>query len=146
MKDQQTHILIIDDEKNYLLVLETLLMDAGYMVTSLNDPESALAFLEDSEVDVVVTDMKMPKISGREVLEHVRKNYPHVPVLIMTAFGSIESAVEVMKFGAFDYITKPFSNDELLLSLQNAAELSRVHRRYQLLHENLEERYGKKRF
>ncbi|MCC8193032.1 MAG: sigma-54 dependent transcriptional regulator [Deltaproteobacteria bacterium] len=142
MNDQQTHILIIDDEKNYLLVLETLLSDAGYTVTALNDPESALTFLEDSEVDVVVTDMKMPKISGREVLEHVRKNYPHVPVLIMTAFGSIESAVEVMKFGAFDYITKPFSNDELLLSLQNASELSRVHRRYQLLHENLEERYG----
>ncbi|CAK7069161.1 MAG: Regulatory protein AtoC [Desulfovibrio sp.] len=142
MNDQQTHILLIDDEKNYLLVLETLLSDAGYSITSLNDPESALAFLEDSEVDVVVTDMKMPKISGREVLEHVRKNYPHIPVLIMTAFGSIESAVEVMKFGAFDYITKPFSNDELLLSLQNAAELSRAHRRYKLLHENLEERYG----
>ncbi len=140
--NEQTHILLIDDEKNYLLVLETLLGDAGYTVTALSDPESALTFLEDSEVDVVVTDMKMPKISGREVLEHVRKNYPHVPVLIMTAFGSIESAVEVMKFGAFDYITKPFSNDELLLSLQNAAELSRVHRRYQLLHENLEERYG----
>ena len=142
MYEQKTHILIIDDEKNYLLVLETLLADAGYTVTALNDPESALAFLEESEVDVVVTDMKMPKISGREVLENVRKNYPHVPVLIMTAFGTIESAVEVMKFGAFDYITKPFSNDELLLSLQNAAELSRVHRRYRLLHENLEERYG----
>ncbi|MDR3074001.1 MAG: sigma-54 dependent transcriptional regulator [Deltaproteobacteria bacterium] len=141
-EQQQTHILLIDDEKNYLLVLETLLMDAGYSVTALNDPESALAFLEDSEVDVVVTDMKMPKISGREVLEHIRKNYPHVPVLIMTAFGSIEGAVEVMKFGAFDYITKPFSNDELLLSLQNASELSRAHRRYRLLHENLEERYG----
>lgn len=142
MKEQQTHILVIDDEKNYLLVLEALLTDAGYGVTALNDPESAIAFLEESEVDVVVTDMKMPKVSGREVLEHVRKNYPHVPVLIMTAFGSIESAVEVMKFGAFDYITKPFSNDELLLSLQNAAELSRVHRRYRLLHENLEERYS----
>lgn len=140
--NEQTHILVIDDEKNYLLVLETLLSDAGYAVTALNDPESALAFLEDSEVDVVVTDMKMPKISGREVLEHVRKNYPHIPVLVMTAFGSIESAVEVMKFGAFDYITKPFSNDELLLSLQNAAELSRARRRYKLLHENLEERYG----
>jgi two-component system NtrC family response regulator len=138
----QTHILVIDDEKNYLLVLETLLTDAGYTVTALSDPESALAFLEDSEVDVVVTDMKMPRISGREVLEHVRKSYPHVPVLIMTAFGSIESAVEVMKSGAFDYITKPFSNDELLLSLKNAAELARAHRRYRLLHENLEERYG----
>lgn len=144
MNDQQqkTHILLIDDEKNYLLVLEALLVDAGYTVTCLNDPESALAFLEESEVDVVVTDMKMPKISGREVLEQVRKNYPHMPVLIMTAFGTIESAVEVMKFGAFDYITKPFSNDELLLSLQNAAELARVRRRYRLLHENLEERYG----
>lgn len=142
MSEQQTHILVIDDEKNYLLVLETLLGDAGYSVTALSDPESALAFLEDSEVDVVVTDLKMPKVSGREVLEHVRKDYPHVPVLIMTAFGSIESAVEVMRFGAYDYITKPFSNDELLLSLQNAAELSRIHRRYRLLHENLEERYG----
>ena len=142
MNEQQTHLLILDDEKNYLLVLEALLVDAGYTVTALSDPESALAFLEDSEVDVVVTDMKMPKISGREVLEHVRKNYPHIPVLVMTAFGSIESAVEIMKFGAFDYITKPFSNDELLLSLQNATELSRAHRRYRLLHENLEERYG----
>jgi two-component system NtrC family response regulator len=72
----------------------------------------------------------------------VHANYPHVPVLVMTAFGSIESAVEVMKFGAFDYITKPFSNDELLLSLQNASELARAHRRYRLLHETLEERYG----
>ncbi len=142
MSDQKTHILIIDDEKNYLLVLETLLVDAGYAVTALSDPESALAFLEDSEVDVAVTDMKMPKISGREVLEHVRKNYPHIPVLIMTAFGTIESAVEVMKFGAFDYITKPFSNDDLLLSLKNAAERARALRRYRLLHENLEERYA----
>ena len=140
--NEQSHILIIDDEKNYLLVLEALLVDAGYTVTALNDPETALAFLEDSEVDVVVTDMKMPKITGREVLETVRKNYPHIPVLVMTAFGSIESAVEVMKFGAFDYITKPFSNDELLLSVQNASELARAHRRYRLLHENLEERYG----
>ncbi|MDL2272063.1 sigma-54 dependent transcriptional regulator [Desulfovibrio sp. OttesenSCG-928-I05] len=140
--NEQTHILIIDDEKNYLLVLEALLLDAGYSVTALNDPESALTFLEDSEVDVVVTDMKMPKITGRDVLEHVHKNYPHIPVLIMTAFGSIESAVEVMRFGAFDYITKPFSNDELLLALQNASALSRAHRRYRLLHENLEERYS----
>lgn len=61
----------------------------------------------------------------------------------MTAFGSIESAVEAMRYGAFNYITKPFSNDELLLSIQNAAELARAHRQYQLLRESLEERYGK---
>jgi len=143
---ERSHILIIDDEKNYLLVLETLLTDTGYKVTGLNDPETALAFLEESEVDVLVTDMKMPRVSGREVLERVKKNWPHIPVLIMTAFGTIEAAVDVMKFGAFDYITKPFSNDELLLSVQNAAELARTHRQYRLLREVVEEQYGLHRF
>ena len=141
---EQTHLLVLDDEKNYLLVLEALLTDAGYKVTALSDPETGLAFLEESEVDVVVTDMKMPKLTGADVLAHVKKNYPQTPVLIMTAFGSIESAVEVMRTGAFDYITKPFANDELLLAVQNAAELSRAHRKYRLLAENLEERYGLK--
>ena len=136
------HILIIDDEKNYLLVLEALLSDAGYQITALNDPETALAFLEESEVDLVLTDMKMPKVSGREILAFVRKSYSHIPVLVMTAFGSIESAVELMKEGAFDYITKPFSNDELLVSVKNACDLSKAHRRFKLLHENLEERYS----
>ena len=134
--NDKVHLLLIDDEKNYLLVLETLLTEAGYAVTALNDPETALAFLEESEVDIVITDMKMPRISGREVLERVKKNWPHIPVLIMTAFGSIESAVEAMRYGAFNYITKPFSNDELLLSIQNAAELARAHRQYQLLRES----------
>ena len=141
--NDKVHLLIIDDEKNYLLVLETLLTEAGYAVTALNDPETALAFLEESEVDIVITDMKMPRISGREVLERVKQSWPHIPVLIMTAFGSIEGAVEAMRYGAFNYITKPFSNDELLLSIQNAAELARAHQQYRLLRESLEERYGK---
>ena len=139
---EKSHILVLDDEKNYLLVLQTLLEDEGYTVTAISDPETALAFLNESEVDVVVTDMKMPKVTGREVLQRVKKSWPHIPVLIMTAFGSIESAVEVMKYGAFDYITKPFSNDELLLSIHNAAELARAHRQYRLLQEVMEERYG----
>lgn len=139
---EHAHILIIDDEKNYLLVLQTLLEDEGYTVTALNDPETGLAFLHESEVDVVVTDMKMPKISGQEVLEHVKKFWPNLPVLIMTAFGSIESAVELMKYGAFDYITKPFSNDELLLSINNAVELSYAHQQYYLLQQEMKDRYG----
>ena len=69
--NKQTHVLLIDDEKNYLLVLETLLTEKGYKITTLNDPEMALAFLEESEVDVVVTDMKMPRLSGRDVLDRV---------------------------------------------------------------------------
>ncbi len=140
--NDKAHILIIDDEKNYLLILETVLQDAGYNVTAINDPETALTFLEESEVDVVITDMKMPRLTGRDVLERVKKSWPHIPVLIMTAFGSIESAVEVMKYGAFDYITKPFANDELILSLHNAVELSTAHRQYKLLQEAMEIRYG----
>lgn len=139
---ENSHILVIDDEKNYLLVLQTLLEDEGYTVTALNDPETALAFLQESDVDVVVTDMKMPRITGLQVLEQVKKHWSHIPVLIMTAFGSIESAVETMKYGAFDYITKPFSNDELLLSIHNAVELSQAHRQYRLLQEAMQERFG----
>ncbi len=139
---EKAHILIIDDEKNYLLVLETLLEDEGYTVTAINDAETALTFLQESEVDVVVTDMKMPRLTGMDVLAQVKKNWPHIPVLIMTAFGTIESAVETMKYGAFDYITKPFSNDELLLSIHNAVQLSRAHRQYRLLQEAMQEHYG----
>ncbi|MDO5536005.1 MAG: sigma-54 dependent transcriptional regulator [Desulfovibrionaceae bacterium] len=139
---ENAHLLVIDDEKNYLLVLQTLLEDEGYTVTAINDPETALAFLQESEVDVVITDMKMPKVSGTEILAQVKKQQPHIPVLIMTAFGSIESAVETMKYGAFDYITKPFSNDELLLSIHNAVELSRAHRQYRLLQEAMQEHFG----
>ena len=69
---EKAHILVIDDEKNYLLVLPTQLEDEGYTVTAISDPETALAFLEESEVDVVVTDMKMPRVSGREVLQRVK--------------------------------------------------------------------------
>jgi len=121
---------------------DALLTDVGYTVTAIKDPEMGLAYLDESEVDVVITDMKMPKLTGKDVLEHVKRNHPHIPVLIMTAYGSIEGAVEAMKVGAFDYITKPFSNDELLLSADKALQLARARQQYRLLYENLEERYG----
>ncbi len=139
---EKNHVLILDDEKNYLLVLQAMLEDAGYKVTALSDSQTALPFLEESEVDVLITDMKMPHLTGQDILEHVKKNYPHIPVLIMTAFGSIEGAVDAMRCGAFDYITKPFSNDELLLATQNATTLAKAHRQYRLLQENMENRFG----
>jgi len=136
-----SQILILDDEKNYLLLLEAMLSDAGYGVTALDDPETGMAFLDESEVDVVVTDMKMPKMTGQQVLEHVKRNYPYVPVLIMTAFGSIEGAVEAMRLGAFDYITKPFANDELLLTMEKAARFAAAQRENLLLRQSLEDRF-----
>jgi len=136
------NILILDDEKNYLLVLQSVLEDEGYEVTALSSPEMGLAYLEDSEVDVVVTDMKMPGLTGQDVLEHVKKSYPHIPVLIMTAFGSIESAVEAMRIGAFDYITKPFNNEELLLSLSKAVRYAETQQENILLRQQIQEKFG----
>ncbi|QLA14742.1 sigma-54-dependent transcriptional regulator [Desulfolutivibrio sulfoxidireducens] len=137
-----SQILILDDEKNYLLILDAMLTDAGYAVTPLDDPEMGLAYLEESEVDVVITDMKMPKITGQQVLEFVKKNYAHVPVIIMTAFGSIEGAVEAMRYGAFDYIAKPFANDELLLTVDKAARFAAAQRENIMLRQSLEDRYS----
>ncbi len=135
------HILIIDDEKNYLLLLETLLSEEGYSITALQDPELALDYLAESEVDVVITDMKMPKVSGQDVLEHIKKHHPHIPVLIMTAYGSIDGAVQSMRYGAFDYISKPFSNDELKLSVDKAVRTSKAREQNRILRQTLEE-YG----
>ncbi len=137
-----THVLILDDERNYLLILEALLQDAGYAVTALDDPEMGLAYLEESEVDVVITDMKMPKMTGQQVLERVKKSYSHVPVIIMTAFGSIEGAVEAMRVGAFDYVTKPFANDELMLTVAKASQFAKTQRENIMLRQSLEERYA----
>ncbi|WP_243357786.1 sigma-54-dependent transcriptional regulator [Fundidesulfovibrio terrae] len=137
-----TQVLILDDERNYLLILEALLSDAGYAVTALDDPEMGMAYLEESEVDVVITDMKMPKMTGQEVLERVKKSYPHIPVIIMTAFGSIEGAVDAMRVGAFDYVTKPFSNEELMLTVAKAAQFAKTQRENILLRKSLEERYA----
>ena len=136
-----SQILILDDEKNYLLLLEAMLTDAGYTITALDDPETGLAFLEESEVDVVITDMKMPKVSGQQVLEHIKRNYPYIPVIIMTAFGSIEGAVEAMRLGAFDYIAKPFANDELLLTVEKAARFAASQRENMLLRQSLEDQF-----
>jgi len=136
------HILVIDDEQNYLLLLETLLAEESYSVTTLKDPELALEYLVESDVDVVITDMKMPKVSGQDILEHIKKNYPHIPVLIMTAYGSIDGAVQAMRCGAFDYIAKPFSNNELLLSVHKAVKMSEAEQQNRLLRQSLQDRHG----
>jgi len=137
-----SHILVVDDEKNYLFLLDTLLSEEGYSVTTLQDPELALSYLRESEVDVLITDMKMPGLSGQDLLERVKRDYPHIPVLIMTAYGSIDGAVEAMKCGAFDYINKPFSNDELMLSVGKAVKMSQAERQNRILQQTLRERHG----
>ncbi len=119
-------ILVVDDEKNYLVVLEALLSDEGYEVLTTPDPLEALNIINRVDLDLVITDMKMPKMDGIVLLEKIKQIDSNMPVIMMTAYGTIEKAVEAMKKGALDYITKPFENEELKLNIRKAINMHRL--------------------
>ena len=135
-------ILIVDDEKNYLVVLEALLDPEGYETVTADNAEAALRLIRESDLDLVITDMKMPHMSGLELLEASKKLKPDLPVIIMTAYGTIEMAVEAMKKHAYDYITKPFKNEELKLTIKKALHNYRLIKENRLLSEALTDRYS----
>jgi two-component system, NtrC family, response regulator len=134
-------ILIVDDEKNYLLVLEALLSAEGYETLTAQTAGDALRLLDGSDLDLVLTDMKMPGLSGMDLLVECKKRKPEVPVIMMTAYGTIEMAVEAMKKQAYDYITKPFQNEELKLTVKKALDNYRLVRENRRLSEALSERH-----
>ncbi|MCA1905011.1 MAG: sigma-54 dependent transcriptional regulator [Desulfarculus sp.] len=129
-------ILVVDDEKNYLVVLDALLSEAGYDVLTAAGGTRALAVLEEEEPDLLITDMRMPRLSGLELMAQVKQMHPDLPVIVMTAFGTVENAVEAMKLGAVDYIMKPFENQELLLTVEKALKLRRLVAQNRLLRED----------
>ncbi|MFP5212160.1 MAG: response regulator, partial [Acidobacteriota bacterium] len=95
-------ILIVDDEKNYLLVLEDLLDEEGYQVFTADNAQKGLQIVQEQDLDVVMTDIKMPGMDGMALLERIHFLKPELPVIMMTAFGSMEKAMEALKTGAFD--------------------------------------------
>jgi len=113
-------ILIVDDEINMLLVLEAVLRKEGFPVLKAADGLEALQALEKEDIAVVVTDLKMPGLDGLGLLGRVTDEYPGIPVIIITAHGTVSTAVEALKKGAFDYITKPFDREDLLNIIQKA--------------------------
>ena len=117
-------ILIVDDEKNYLLVLESLLGTEDYEIITTDNAHDALRTVREADLDLVITDMKMPGMNGMELLEECKKTKPELPVIIMTAYGSIEMAVEAMKKNAYDYITKPFHGQEVVARVRLHLKLS----------------------
>lgn len=130
-------ILIVDDEKNYLVVLQALLADNGYeMLTAQNGPQ-ALALAAEEEPDLVITDMRMPQMSGLDLIQRLKARFSEMPIIVMTAYGTVENAVEAMKSGATDYISKPFENTELLLTVQKALKMRRLLFQNRLLKEEL---------
>lgn len=130
-------ILIVDDEKSMRDVLAIMLKRAGYTVTEAGDGEDAIGQIQKDIFDLVITDLKMPKADGLEVLKAVKEHSPGTVVLMITAFASPESAVEAMKRGAFDYLTKPFQVDEAQLIIRNALEQRRLSNENTLLKREL---------
>ena len=122
-------VLVVDDEKNITYVIHAILRKAGYEVTVFNDSMDALSSMGDEELDLVVTDLYMPGPDGMEVLKFCQKNYPALPVVFITAFGTVESAVAALKCGAFDFITKPFDQGDLLEVVQKAVQTHQSRRK-----------------
>ena len=121
-------ILLIDDDASLRRVIEYSLVENGYRVHAAASGEDGVAHFATDRCDAVITDITMPGMSGMEVLAKVRNIDPEVPVIIITAYGTIESAVEAMRKGAYDYITKPFNRDELRITLERALKMRRLER------------------
>lgn len=135
-------ILAVDDEKNYLLVLSALLSEEGYDVLTCQDPKSAVAVIEEESPSLLITDMKMPGMSGMDLLKLAKSKRPDMPVIVMTAFGTVETAVEAMRLGAYHYILKPFQNEELKLLVSRALEMSGLVAEKKRLSEELSSKLG----
>jgi DNA-binding NtrC family response regulator len=135
-------ILIVDDEPGMCRLLESVLGAEGYQVASFQKPQEALQALDGTTFDLVVTDMKMPRINGMQILEAVRSKSRDIPVVLITAFGTLESAVQAMKLGASDFVTKPFKNDQIRLAVENALEKQRLRDENRRLKAELASRCG----
>ncbi|MBI5559514.1 MAG: sigma-54-dependent Fis family transcriptional regulator [Deltaproteobacteria bacterium] len=123
-------ILVVDDEPNYLIVLAELLRDEGFEVFTAENGEKALEVVRTTDLDLVLTDMQMPVMGGMELLRGLKSINHDLPVIMLTAFGEVEKAVAAMREGAFNYLTKPFKNDELIANINKAID------HYSLLCEN----------
>ncbi len=119
-------ILVVDDEKSLREVLSIMLKRAGYTVTEASDGDEAIGHVNKEIYDLVITDLRMPKADGMDVLKAVKSSSPDTVVLVITAFATSDSAVEAMKQGAYDYLTKPFQVDEVQLIIRNALEKRRL--------------------
>ena len=135
-------ILIVDDEKGQREILTTILQKEGYRIVDVPGGREALDRLKEEEFDLILTDLKMQGMSGMELLENVLELDPQQCIVMMTAHGTIDSAVEAMKKGAFDYLEKPLEKEDLLLTVQRAFERIMLLRENRVLHKRLEESQG----
>ncbi|MGQ9800149.1 MAG: sigma-54-dependent transcriptional regulator [Candidatus Saccharicenans sp.] len=134
-------ILIIDDEKGLLEVLTMVFRKEGYEVETATSGAEGLDILNSKSIDLVITDIRMPHLSGMEILRYIKENQPEVPVIVITAYGSIQQAVEALKAGALDYIVKPFDVEELKILVARGLERKHLELENILLKKDLKEKY-----
>ena len=136
------NVLVVDDQKNMRATTAMLLRQAGHRVGEAADGTGALEQLAQGTYDVILTDLRMPTLDGMELLKAVQRSSPQTQVIVMTAYGTIESAVEAMRRGAYDFLTKPFKSDEVLLRVGKALEKRRLLGEVTLFAEEFRKRYG----
>ena len=135
-------ILIIDDEEVLRDVLEVVLSREGFEVVSAATGEEGLTILDSEDIDLVILDLMLPAMSGMETLRSIKDTHTHLPVIIITAFSSIDGAIDAMKHGAFHYIPKPFKNEEVVLTVNKALEQRRLSTENERLQAELSDRYS----
>jgi DNA-binding NtrC family response regulator len=139
--DRSHKILVVDDDPEMCALLSEVLGEEGFSVLSISESFEAFKILKKEEFDVIITDLKMKGLKGLDLLEEAKKVASLTPVIIITAFGTIESAIQAMKMGAYDYITKPFPMEELILTVKKALENRLLKKEVVRLKKEVESRY-----
>jgi DNA-binding NtrC family response regulator len=134
-------LLIVEDEAKMRRLLELNLTEEGYTVFTAPDAENGINILRQEKIDLVLTDLKLPGMGGLEFLQTVKRSHATLPVVVMTAYGTVETAVEAMKFGASDYVLKPFGMEEIKLILRKELDVHRLREENRSLREALGQRY-----
>jgi DNA-binding NtrC family response regulator len=142
MPENKGHLLLVDDEESLRSVVAERLSDVGFQVTQAADGESALKALDGFAFDVIVSDLRLPGVDGRQVIESALDRYPSIVAIVVTGYGTVKDAVDMIKLGAADFISKPFQFDELMHVLTKALEQRRLQSENAYLHQQLDERFG----
>ena len=144
MKSRKPHILVVDDDVSHRTMLKTLLSGWGYAVSEADDGSGAVQEVHKQPFDLVLMDIRMIKVSGLQALPEIKAFNPAIPVIIMTAYSSVETAVEALKAGAYDYLTKPLDFDELRITMERAMDHTQLKEENRLLRESLGNRFDRR--
>ena len=146
MPNRSSKVLLVDDDENLNKVLSFQLNQMGFDVTTAIDGSSGLNLFKQSTFDIVITDLQLPGMSGMELLTSIRRLDKNVIVLIITAYGTVENAVEASKLGADDYLTKPFGKETLRFVIEKAFHLRKLQSENIQLRSELFQKYGREKF